>query len=547
MDGPPATERRPGRARRRLAALALAVLGAAALLPGAGADLPLEEHEVFVARTATEMLRSGDWLVPTFDGAPRLEKPPMSYWLAALVHLARGEPRSKTVDERSARLPSMLAAIALGFVAAAIARRAFDSELAGHIAAASWITSAGAFQFARNARPEMVYAMFCGLAVLGFLRLSGAEGRARLPAALLAWGGWSAALLTKGPLLPSFLLVGLVAARLRARPPALRKALAPGVGLGVVLATAGVYFGLVALRIDGAAGLWGGEMSSRVGDVGVLQLLLRPLRPSYLLGPLPLLLPWIAVLPAAVLSLRAPAPAARTLACVVASVVLILGFSERSHAYYLLPVLPLVFALGAGGAARYLQGARGGASRGGRLLAGHAVVLGALAVGLVVLGFVRPETRPGPASFAVLAVGVAAAALLIRRDRSTERLLLAVWALALGDWSFVGASHVGWTEERFTKHRFAAEVAERVPPDRPILAESGPRELLIYYGDRTIPRVALDRLGEALEQRPDALVLTRRDKVLRGDLNGAIVVAEEESGGRAAVLIEPSRPALPER
>ena len=32
---------------------------------------------------AWEMLRSGDWLVPTLDGLPFFHKPPLFYWISA--------------------------------------------------------------------------------------------------------------------------------------------------------------------------------------------------------------------------------------------------------------------------------------------------------------------------------------------------------------------------------------------------------------------------------------------------------------------------------
>jgi len=44
-------------------------------------ERPLNNHECYVAITAREMLESGDWVMPTCNGEPRLEKTPLSYWL----------------------------------------------------------------------------------------------------------------------------------------------------------------------------------------------------------------------------------------------------------------------------------------------------------------------------------------------------------------------------------------------------------------------------------------------------------------------------------
>src|SRR6185295_2649298 len=59
-------------------------------LPGIGAQRPIDAHEAFVARTATEMSRRGEWAVPWFNDEIRLQKPPLSYWLAMGVHAAAG-------------------------------------------------------------------------------------------------------------------------------------------------------------------------------------------------------------------------------------------------------------------------------------------------------------------------------------------------------------------------------------------------------------------------------------------------------------------------
>lgn len=63
------------------------------------------------AIVAAEMLRSGDWLVPTLYGEPLLTKPPGMYIAIVLCSLPLGE-----VTEWSARLPSALAATATVFL-----------------------------------------------------------------------------------------------------------------------------------------------------------------------------------------------------------------------------------------------------------------------------------------------------------------------------------------------------------------------------------------------------------------------------------------------
>ena len=60
------------------------------------------------ARVAVEMQRAHEWVTPTLQGEPWLEKPPLYYWLAGLAYRTLGE------TEVAARLPSVLAAAAGG-------------------------------------------------------------------------------------------------------------------------------------------------------------------------------------------------------------------------------------------------------------------------------------------------------------------------------------------------------------------------------------------------------------------------------------------------
>ncbi len=40
-----------------------------------------DSNEAFYAQTPREMLEQGNWSVPSFNGKPRLNKPPLSYWV----------------------------------------------------------------------------------------------------------------------------------------------------------------------------------------------------------------------------------------------------------------------------------------------------------------------------------------------------------------------------------------------------------------------------------------------------------------------------------
>ncbi len=72
--------------RVRLSALLVVLLLPAALLyPTRGFHL-LEPDEGRYAQIPREMLASGNWVVPTLQGEPYLDKPPLMYWLVALSY-----------------------------------------------------------------------------------------------------------------------------------------------------------------------------------------------------------------------------------------------------------------------------------------------------------------------------------------------------------------------------------------------------------------------------------------------------------------------------
>ena len=68
-----------------------------------------EPIDCWVAQTAREMREADDWLVPRFSGEVRMQKSPGPYWAVMLTSLVRGTP----VDEVSARLPNVFAAVLL--------------------------------------------------------------------------------------------------------------------------------------------------------------------------------------------------------------------------------------------------------------------------------------------------------------------------------------------------------------------------------------------------------------------------------------------------
>src|SRR3990172_7845800 len=69
------------------------------------------------AGPAWEMVRSGDWLVPTLDGIPRLQKPPLVYWLTAAPVRGPGAPAARLWEPQRGPVAGAILGSSFGMVA----------------------------------------------------------------------------------------------------------------------------------------------------------------------------------------------------------------------------------------------------------------------------------------------------------------------------------------------------------------------------------------------------------------------------------------------
>jgi 4-amino-4-deoxy-L-arabinose transferase-like glycosyltransferase len=151
----------------------LMVLSSLALLPGLGSASRLTFHEAFVAQGAREILASGQWAYPTIGGLPWLEKPPLPWWIVAVLgHCAGG------VTETVARLPSAVAAVGLVLAVAVVGKR-YHGPVIGTLAAAIQATTVWTVVRGRLAECDIMLAcvLTWGMVVFDRLRSSGVRDR----------------------------------------------------------------------------------------------------------------------------------------------------------------------------------------------------------------------------------------------------------------------------------------------------------------------------------------------------------------------------------
>jgi 4-amino-4-deoxy-L-arabinose transferase-like glycosyltransferase len=178
-----------------------------ALLIGLGATDLWEPDEPRHGAIAEEMraLRHGpaQLVVPRLNGEVYTQKPPLYYWLAALMGLPAGR-----VSEGTARLPSALAGVGTALVAYRLGRLAFGGA-AGLAGGAILLTTPAFVDLARSARPDALMTFFISAALLFAWRVDrglGPVSRDRVLMHLAAGLG----VLAKGPVAVLLPLLGLV-------------------------------------------------------------------------------------------------------------------------------------------------------------------------------------------------------------------------------------------------------------------------------------------------------------------------------------------------
>jgi 4-amino-4-deoxy-L-arabinose transferase-like glycosyltransferase len=389
--------------KTRAAAGAL-LIAAVIALPGLSAFSLFDVDEAVFSEATREMVVSGDYWTPRYNGADRFDKPILFYWIQA------GSFRLLGVNELAARLPSALAGILLAAACFAFARRLWGEREALR-AAAAFALCPFFLVYTHAAVTDMLLSLFVALSLFGFSAWGDAPpGSSQARRGLwLFYGAAAFALLTKGligVLIPGgTAFLALMLSRERRR---LLEVLSPS---GILL--------FLAIAVP-----WHAVMLSRHGDAFVSAYFGKHHFARYTsvisghTGPvwyfLPVLavgfFPWIARVPEGVRqALATRRLSERTLVIWPALVLLFFSFSVTKLPNYVLPCVPALALL----AAR---------ARAGRLaalvVAGVAAALGAGVIAAMPAA-AREGLSPGPgwiAAAAALGILALAAGIAARRD-----------------------------------------------------------------------------------------------------------------------------------
>ena len=438
----------------------------------------VDETPPLFAASARAMAATGDWLVPQVNGLPRYDKPPLVYWLMALVHRLPGQERWDPLGSWAAGLPSALATVALMLVLADTLRRWPQAGAAGGHAGAP---RPGLAPELAPLLPPLVGALAFALSPLVLLwsriGVSDALFTATLASSLLLcwrtyadpgsrwWIPWpvlALSVLTKGPVaLVLVALTLLLFAALQADAATLRRRLRPLTGIALATLLALPWYGLALLREgrpfwDSFFGYHNLQRFTAVvnhhlqpwwffGPILVVASL--PVTPLLLLGLRRALGPW---------PLRSVPPAVslhRFAACWLLAVLAFFTIAATKLPSYWLPATPaagllILLAAGGGAAASASEvGAReaghrglggsgaGGAGSGGAALAGMdpggQVLDGPKLGGSALAGSALGGPGPGGAALGGFAPGRA-------RDRALER----AWTMSLALCALLGLAYL---------------------------------------------------------------------------------------------------------
>jgi len=392
-----------------------------------GANSIWDANEAFYVETPRQMVATGDYVNPSFNGQPRFNKPVLSYWIVALFYRVFGE---SVAIERLA-----IAFGALGIVAAAfLLGRALGTRRTGIIAALIVATSPRVVFFARRIFIDVYITMFMALALACFA-LAERRPQHRSRYLLLMYVAIGLGVLTKGPM--AILLPAAVAAAWliwEGRLADLSR-LRLVSGASIVLAINAPWW--IAVYLDSG---WTHVMGFFVGEnLGRFTTAITTHRDPWFFLPVlfaDILLPWAPLLAVPLLAFRRPgtpgagdpvAPIRRLLWLWIVVIVVGFSFSASKEDLYIFPVMPAAAALIADSLVATSFGAR---HRGiaGLLLA---IALGAVVLGGIVwwlFGSGYYAIADSVVVSAVLVLTGIAAAMLVWRGRHAH----AVAAIAAG-------------------------------------------------------------------------------------------------------------------
>ncbi|MCM2310864.1 MAG: glycosyltransferase family 39 protein [Steroidobacteraceae bacterium] len=215
-----------------------------------------EPDEGRYSATGINMLKSGDWLVPTVDGEhPHLTKPPITYWALAASMGTFGR------NEWAARLPWALAFVGTGLLLFGLGRRLCPAR--PWLPPVVWALSLAPVAGNNIISTDALLTLFETAAMFAFVEAWLRDGPDRRRWVTGMWLCWGLAFMTKGP--PGLLPLGAMLAFLAAHDRRQLRDLFPWTGVLGFVVVAFTWFAVLVYQQPERLGYFvGNEVYDRV-------------------------------------------------------------------------------------------------------------------------------------------------------------------------------------------------------------------------------------------------------------------------------------------
>lgn len=400
--------------RRALASPLLLLVVCLAMYWAGNDRTPLwDRDEPRFATAAREMMQRGDWVVPTFNGELRPDKPILIYWLMGVAYRIFGD------GTFAARFFSGVAGAAACLLTLHLGTRLFDRRVG---LLAGWMLALSPMLVVESklATVDALLLLWTTVCFFFLWRLYAGGG------AWTAVGFWTAlalSILTKGPVALALVALAVAAFSIARREFRWLAGLRPFLGLAVLAAIVLPWV----LWVERATG--GDFLRIALGH-HVVKRSVEPLEGHrgfpgyYLLTLFGLMAPWALLLPFAFTELRSrwrSDPRIAFLTSWALATILLFELVSTKLVHYVLPAYPAMVLLIASALLARFEGRRMGVARLDRRLwrafAGFAFLVGPVAIGLAVVALPEEWTLAVVLTAVTSAAGSLAGGLLLRERR----------------------------------------------------------------------------------------------------------------------------------
>ncbi|MBX3406104.1 MAG: glycosyltransferase family 39 protein [Phycisphaeraceae bacterium] len=235
------------------AGLGLVLLCMAVYVPGLWNIPPVDRDEARFAQASRQMWESGDFIVPRIQDRPRLNKPPLVYWLQCASVAAFGDEPGRWPNGNIwvFRVPSALCALASVLLTWRIGLRMLDPRAAALGAALLAVCPMVAWD-AHQARADQLL-LLTVIGAQGALWSCWSDVRRGRRAATGAWVGlwvwFGLGILAKGPITPMIVILTIAALCWHSRSCRWIAGLRPAVGIPIVCAIVAPWVVAVGMQV----------------------------------------------------------------------------------------------------------------------------------------------------------------------------------------------------------------------------------------------------------------------------------------------------------